>query len=523
MNPRGIIRFGPFTGLNTKDEPYHLKPEELSDVQNMIIDKRGNIKRRLGIRKYNTTSLGTGSCYGLARFYHYVSGTFTKVFVLAYGTKLYYATSSSPSANPWTEIATGLTASNMRFEQYRWKFSGDTNSSDALFMCNGTDFKVFGYSTSAADYVVEDVPTNSANYPTSLKPIDIVFWKDRLFAIGGDYPHFVYYTELDTQPLDWDDPNNYIAIHEGGQDPLLRIIVHNDRLFLFKATSVHEIAGSSRLDWENVIRSDTDGVYAQHSLVSTARGMVYLARRGILLYDGIYPPKNLSEKITPDILDLPDTYINNATGHYDRYNDRYYIAVTRDGQTYNDTEYIYDFYLKGWVKFQGRRVCANGYCSASGYQDTATGNLYIADSNNGIVYECDVDISVNPDDAGTSINAYFQTAYNDADTPHLVKRFRRLWGWASGSGGNIQCEVFLDYLRHSESVSLNLAQGSALWGSLIWDTDDWAGTESMLNVKSLGHSAFGRNISIKCTADINDEWKIMNFQIEYASKRRAKK
>ena len=58
-------------GENYTDSEIKLLPNELSELRNYVPDKRGVLKKRLGITKYNTGELGSGTkrIFGLARFY----------------------------------------------------------------------------------------------------------------------------------------------------------------------------------------------------------------------------------------------------------------------------------------------------------------------------------------------------------------------------------------------------------------------------------------------------------------------
>jgi hypothetical protein len=89
-------------GENYTDSEIKLLPNELSELRNYVPDKRGALKKRLGITKHNATALGSGTkrIFGLARFYREdATDIVVAVANESSGAKIYNVASSGASTD----------------------------------------------------------------------------------------------------------------------------------------------------------------------------------------------------------------------------------------------------------------------------------------------------------------------------------------------------------------------------------------------------------------------------------------
>ena len=119
-------------GENSQDSEIVLQPNELSECENVLGDKRGALRRRKGITKFNSTEIPgspTNLLNGLTKFYDSVDGD--GVIVMQYGGGILYrvpATGASVDLGLDHDDAANFnyapTAGRTQFQQYRTRMYG---------------------------------------------------------------------------------------------------------------------------------------------------------------------------------------------------------------------------------------------------------------------------------------------------------------------------------------------------------------------------------------------------------------
>ncbi|RPI56126.1 MAG: hypothetical protein EHM49_01010 [Deltaproteobacteria bacterium] len=90
------------------------------------------------------------------------------------------------------------------------------------------------------------------------------------------------------------------------------------------------------------------GCIAPKTIVSLGDMVLFLSALGVYAYDGenlVY----LSKPIERDLKDVNHLYMEYACAGYDRGKNQYWLAVPSKGKNYNDTVFVYDFFLKAWM------------------------------------------------------------------------------------------------------------------------------------------------------------------------------
>ncbi|HDP36342.1 MAG TPA: hypothetical protein ENN27_00515, partial [Candidatus Atribacteria bacterium] len=142
--------------------PSELKLRNMSrpidGLYNMFINELGQVEKRKGYAKYNTTSIGADhKIVGMHRFYK--QDTSSKEFLVAWNTDIYKLAETSPHGA--TSIKTGLTADKDTYFVDFLNHCYFVNGADGMFKYNLTNVRTVGIT-------VPDAPTFNANINGSL-------------------------------------------------------------------------------------------------------------------------------------------------------------------------------------------------------------------------------------------------------------------------------------------------------------------------------------------------------------------
>jgi len=265
-------------GLLTGGNPYTAKKNTTPNCLNVYADIFGNLARRDGITKFNSTALGGGTGYGL--FDYEVTSGIRKIVVVIDDT-IY-------KIDHWDGIydslRTGLTAE-------RWGF---TNFDNYLIMVSATN-----------EAQVWD-GSNSATTPLSAMPsgtTQVISWKQRVWALGGD-DHDISYSET-SDHTSWPTENTWgIYSYAGDSNQAFGLL--RDFLFVFKKYSIFKVTylgGSPLLDVQDV--GAPTGTMSPDSVQQITwqgkKGLMFYGTDGkVYFFDGYSPPISVSDHVEED-------------------------------------------------------------------------------------------------------------------------------------------------------------------------------------------------------------------------------
>jgi len=133
-------------------------PRKPDGLYNMKMNEYGQLEKRLGYAKYNTTSLSADKkILGMHRFYK--QNTATKEFLVVYDTVV----AKLSETTPWgaTNVKTGLTTGKETFFVDFYNHCYFVNGTDGVFKYNGTNVRTVGITAPGA-------PTFNANVDGAL-------------------------------------------------------------------------------------------------------------------------------------------------------------------------------------------------------------------------------------------------------------------------------------------------------------------------------------------------------------------
>lgn len=363
----------------------------------------------------------------------------------------------------------------------------------------------------------------------------IVYHKNRLFCNDMANASFLWYSDV-ADPEVWPS-TNFVYVGDATGDIIRGLSVYNDSVLVFCDNSIWLVymPSADPTDW-SVIR--IKGQYGCRSpfapaffnnkvlfpAVQNDKFVGFAAVSGdsvapsaTMLTAGTAGSDMISARIDPDMENIQEAYISNISSIV--FKQKVWISVTYgSGQTTNNRIYILDFgnsnlskaQAEVWVPFTG--MAASQFTIYNGYiyfgSSTATGLIHQADTS---TYN----------DNGSAINSYYWTKEFGGHGEHyrMMKDFRDVRLLVDNAGDwfmDVNYRVDSDRDSSGDSQQVDLDPGGSLWGSMVWDLDDWGGGTDQKEVKiTLGNR--GQRIQFKFTNQntTNQYFKVHNIEYKY--------
>ena len=199
--------------------------------------------------------------------------------------------------------------------------------------------------------------------------------KERLWIAGNTtYQSDLYFSD-DGNP-DYFDPDNFFVIRADDGDEITFVKTFLGLLTVGKTNSIQKLYtdGSSTTDWYASDSFSFVGCPAPYTVDVTPKGIVYLGRRGLYIFNG-QNSSLISDAVTPQIEDISQADIADAVGIY--FSDEYRLAYTSlsSGSSTNNRVLIYNFIRDAYVL-----DTENVNCFAVFNSGTDLGTLYSGSS-----------------------------------------------------------------------------------------------------------------------------------------------
>jgi len=405
-----------FQGLNTEVSDFLLKDNEASDLSNVDVDYRGDLRNRNGYSKVNSTAItDEPNVLGLYKFYK--DGVATPLFICAAGDKIYKLVDST-----WTDMEAGLAESGGR-----WNFITHNN------VCYGADDKntPIKITESEGTYTIADW-TCATNNPPNAAPYIIVH-RDRIFIAGDPTAYSTLrYTDTAATPDISATGSTGIGILKGDGQKITGLSKLGFNLIVVKKHQIHHISGCSSADFVRRMIIPGKGSFASRSLVNTGNTIIMLHDSGILNFNGT-SIQDMSLNFKSKIDGIDEDYIQNACAVY--YNKRYWLSYTSEGETSNDKILVVDSITGACTEYS--------YGVNAFYLDLAN-NLYGA-GDGGFVYQLDNTHK----DITSNIASYWQSKYFDFGMPGVTKRLKEVVVYCSLATEDLTLTFYVDQNRQN--------------------------------------------------------------------------
>ena len=518
-------------GLNDNLSSTEIADNEASDLQNVVFDTGGAVKKRYGYSAVSAEPVGavaTGdvvSITGLA-FYQKNNGNRCVVALanndgtLVARKKDYTSSTGGLENGNWEDIddLVGTFPSS-----YSANYISDfTVAEDNLIFTIGTTSlalarKPYKYTgTGGVAYLTTDTDCPTATM--------VEYHKNHLF-LAGNYtdPSRVWFSELDD--ITTYTATDFFDVQTADGTQVRGLKSAFDSLYIFKDKSIWRLSGNERDSFQLSLMVSGVGTLSNNS-IQVIGGFIYFttAQGDIAVYDGAYTVGFPSQKIRNTIGGLNFQRAQYAQGlafsTYKYADCDYYCSVSSALVSEHDTVLLYDTAYKAWTKFKG--INANVWCVADG---SAGQNAILFGDNDGYVhqypsthyYDCDVasEAVAGFVEVTNAITAFYQTKWFKYDSLCLGDKYWRLlktYTLSEDTTTYLEAECKADQEASGKILTLSLTPLQSLWDTAIWDSSLWGGVTIMIsrNEVEKGKEMFQLKYS---NDDVNRGFTVLGWSI----------
>jgi hypothetical protein len=542
-----ILRAKQFNGgVNTEDFAGSLAENEMTEAINVLITKKGSLKKREGSSEYGTDA----NTSAITVIKNYTNDAGTSYKFKAYGTKVVEYNTGSWDTDIKTGLTTGLylqmsdikcaavatttsgTASSgttyslvdtgigwtvNAYRDYIVKITAGTgsgqiktileNTADTLYVDGRWDITPDGTSQYTIHAKVKAIVCNNGT-DTGFKIItatatdisglpkftDQVVHNNRLWGILGTK---LYWSGL-ANGEQWDG----YAVIDTGED-LVGIGRTKDFLIIYSNSKTGVLVGTDPDQFYFKWRENTHGCIAKHSIASYGGYSIALSQSGVYAFDGS-SDYLLSRKIRPVIDAISSSLKSVSSGFV--FDDRYYLMIAEDSDsTEKDVIWVLDLIWSNitnqdgvWTKFEGLSANVMGtYKDSNGINKLYIGNS--TDSKVLLLYDDTYS------DSDSSIKMSVKTKEWDLDA---IGSFKRL-GWFFYEGAiqtiasSLQIYKNLDAYGFELFATVDHLQSGGLWDNAVWDVAVFSSVDRV--VKRYRPGSRGRTIQYQFFNNTSDE------------------
>lgn len=396
-------------GLNSKDAPYSVEPNQARDLLNVVSTARGAVRKRAGSTSFAALDLdGLFACPAPA------------VMVGSGGGKLYKIT----GAGVTSEIKAGLSVSA------RWDF--------VVAPANGGQGPIYGMNGSDPPQQWDGVAAATSNWTAEVGGGTVpngrfcLVAANRVWVAGvGADPSAVFFSELGN-PRNW-PAANVVRFDPGDGGPITALGRVGPYILVFKEDKAWVIynldTGANRPLGEGV------GCIGHRSLAETPQGTFFLGRDGVYRTDGSAVRK-ASEPVRPTLEQASAAGLVNAAAAY--FDDHYYLSFARSS---GDPDRTLDLDLAGGSWWLHTLACSQWATFDTGTRPELFGAGPTA------VLRCFVDGERR--DSGALFAGYWASSFHHFKTPALRKRVRQVHFDGSGF---IEFSIARDFATVEETL-----------------------------------------------------------------------
>jgi hypothetical protein len=441
-------------GLNLRDAPTEIAPNESPDCMNVTLNERGGIESRLGLLKLNAASL-----LPVAPSYLYYSTVADAL--------LAYVPSDGGVGKLYKSTDGGVT--------WSVAYSTFTAGAEAAII----DFKNRVVVVNTLDGVYSfpsdlSAPTHTAGGSANMDEVRgsaIAVWQNRLFVTGDireDSTHSqsrVWKSNIGSELL-WTVGTDFNDIREVDTKICTAIgggvgidVTGKPTLLIFKETSMYRMNDSTTMAY-TTLHSKGAGAASAKAVATNLGRICSINREGIWVTDGLAIPIRVSDKLAPLFTQDGIDYVNFSKWSAAAYRDRVVFTIVRAGASSPNLMLEYHPEL-GWTVPHGLAI---GVMVPYTKQ---TNKLFGAAAVGGQVYN----VFTGGTDDGTAIAARYQTPWAplvSGDEARL--RYLRAYG-----RGQLTAQLRADFVTIGEDYSLDFNDGIGfVWGVGLWGVGVWS-------------------------------------------------
>lgn len=445
-------------GLNLRDAPTEVAPNETPDCMNVTLDERGGLEARLGLSKLNGASaLPAAPMY----LYYSVVADALLAYISTFSGqgRLYKSTNGGTT---WSEVT--WTPGPPLFTSAA--AGAIIDFKNRVVVVNTLD----GVYSFPSDLSLPTRTTGGAANMEEVRGSAIAVWQNKLWVTGDvreDSTHSqarVWFSNAGNEQL-WTVSTAFVDIRDVDTRPCTAIgagtgmdVTGKPTLLVFKETSMYRMNDSATGAY-TTLHSKGAGASCATAVAANLGRICSINREGIWVTDGLAVPIRVSDKLQP--LFSADGLNLGAVSNWAAapYRDRVCFNVCRAGSSTPNLMLEYHPEL-GWT------VPHKVSIGPMAPYTKQTAKLIGAEATGGEVYE----VFKGGTDDGVEIPARYQTPWIPlAEGDEARLRYLRAYG-----RGTVQGQLREDFAVIGEDYTLAFAQGFGfVWGTDLWDVGLW--------------------------------------------------
>jgi len=352
-------------GINTRDDQLLIDDKELSNGQNIVIDRGGTISKKTGTTLYGNF-LGTTT--GILGLFNFVNAAGTQERLAVYDTSIY-----RDVAGTWTALTGATMTTNKAADGAYFPLT------DKFYILNGTDAVVKYTSGASADQT--DSSFKKGKY--------LVHFKNHLLVAGvSGQEDYIWYTDLG---VDTFSANNYFRV----EGEVTGLIVYYDVLLIFTKNKIYRLQNFTfdgvAAGPEAVFPLPVDfGTIASRTIKKVNNFIYFLGqshdkKAHIYKTDG-YKAIIVSDRIDTTMNGVATGQLSSAcSGEDGKY---YRLSVAESGQTTNNLEIVYDTARGIFVSFNRKLIAGRAdYACYMTSETSGKWDIYAGTQGTGQVFE----------------------------------------------------------------------------------------------------------------------------------------
>lgn len=478
------VYFQNWGGLNDNLSSTEIADNEASDIQNIVFDTGGALKKRYG---YDTVpdiplkavsgSITDATVVGLTFFKKSDGNKY--LFALNNGDGQAIATylpyvGGAPVSSYWQNVSgTGLPGSFS--DDYHPSFT-IANDQVVMAVASGSGAYPWGWAATGNIYRL----SFDAQCP---KATIVLYHNNHLFLNDISNLSRIWFSKLG-DITDY-TATDFVEVSTNDGSIVRGLCSAFGSLYIFKDNSIWRLSGYERDSFR--LDKMVEGVgTVSHQSIAVVGNVIYFttAQNDVVAYNGGYEVVFLSRKIRNTIgsMNFTRAKYNLGVGFSTyKYSDSdYYTSMSNAGSSTHNRVLLYDTNHNAWTKFVG--IEANAWCVAE--NDEGQNVLAFGDYD-GYVHFYPSEDYKDGNVASNAIAAYYQTKwYKFSDVALGDKKFRLLKTYLlseTSSDTYLTVESKSDFSTGGESFNITLTQPSALWDVAVWDVDDWSGQSLIMH------------------------------------------
>lgn len=469
-------------GLNDNLQATEIDDKEATDIQNIIFDTGGAIKKRYGYTNIppTPTKVATGSVgaiTGLIQFNKDNGNKYLVGIVNANGKatafKKTFSSGSLPSG-AWDNIDYASLPSTYTDNQLPTMVV----ASDSVIMAfpSATPSKPFMW-TGTGNVINL---TASATCPVS----SIVAYHMNSLFLSGDTSNPSRVSFSSNTNITNYTATDFFDVNTSDGTIVRALLPAYGSLYIFKDKSIWQLTGYDRDSY--ILQKMVEGIgTTSPQSIKVVNNFIYFttSQGDIAVYDGNYTVKFISQKIRNTIGGLNQNRSTNMLGlaysTYKYVDADYYVSASTMGNSTNNQILLFDTAHQAWTKFKGMNI------NAWTVGDTSTGQyaVYFGDYD-GYVYKYPSTGYYDGEVSSSAIEAFYQTKwfrYPESSLGDKYLRVLKTYTLSEDSPSYLTIISKKDYQQEGNNYIVNLSQSGSKWDTAIWDVDLWSGTSLIVD------------------------------------------